>query len=81
MVKMEHTVEKRPGFTGAWDKNNDDWALVKSKYQKTTVPLLDAKIAAGLYVHVMRKSPSVRGVTATIIHSCATQHKNHLNRL
>ncbi len=35
MVKMEHALEKRPGFTGSWDENNDDWELVKNKYQKT----------------------------------------------
>ncbi len=71
MVKLEHTQEKRPGFTGAWDENNDDWALIKSEYKKNTAPLLDAETAAGLFVHVKRKSPCVRGVTATIVHSCA----------
>ncbi len=81
MVKMEHALEKRPGFTGAWDENNDDWELIKSKYQKTTVPPLDAKTIARLFVHVIRKSPCVRGVTVTIIDSCAPQCKNHLNRL
>ncbi len=56
------------GETGAWDENNGDWELVKSKYQKNTLPLLDSKIITGLFVHVIRKSPCVREVTVTIIH-------------
>ncbi len=38
--------------------------------KKPTAPLLDAKTIAGLFVHVIRKSPCVRGVSATIMHSC-----------
>ncbi len=34
MMKMEHALEKRLGFMGAWDENDDDWALVKSKYKQ-----------------------------------------------
>ncbi len=55
MVVIEHTLEKRSGFTEAWD----DWTLVKIEYQKSTVPLLDAKTVAGLFVHEVRNSPCV----------------------
>ncbi len=74
-------MEKKPGFTGAWDENDDDWALVKSEYQKTTAPILDAKTTADHFVHEIRKSPCVRGVSVTIMHSCAARCKTHLNRL
>ncbi len=66
---------------GAQDENNDDWTLVKSEYQKPTGSLLDAKTVAGLFVHVIKKSPCVRGASATIMHSCVARHKTHLERL
>ncbi len=70
MLKVEHTLEKRLGFTAAWDENDNNWALVKSKYQKNTAPL-DAQTIAGIFVHLIRKLPCVKGVTVTIMHSCA----------
>ncbi len=45
--------------------------LSKVSTKRLTVPLLDAKTIAGLFVHVIRKSPCVRGATVTIMHSCA----------
>ncbi len=53
----------------------------KVSTKKPTAPLLGAKTAAELFVHVIRKSPCVRGVSATIMHSCAARRKTHLNRL
>ncbi len=41
---------------------------------KPTVPLLDAESIAGFFVHVIRKSPYVRGVTMTI--SIYVQHND-----
>ncbi len=65
MVKMEHILEKRPGFTGAWDEKDDDWPLVRNEYKKATALFLDAETSTGLIVHVIRTSPCIRGVTMT----------------
>ncbi len=81
MVKMEHMLEKMLGLIGASNAKEDNWTLVRNEYQKPIAPLLDAKTGAELIVHLIRKSPCVRDVTMTIMHSCAAQCKTHLIRL
>ncbi len=46
-----------------------------------TVPLLDAKTSAGLFIHVIRELPCVRGVTMIIMHLNVAQQKIQLIRL
>ena len=33
--ELEHTLEKRPPFTGIWDSRKNSWGKVRSKYLKT----------------------------------------------
>ncbi len=53
----------------------------KVSTENPTAPFLDAETIAGLFVHVIRKSTCVRGVTVIIMHSYTAQLKTHLNRL
>ncbi len=81
MVKIKHTLEKILGSREHGMKTMMTEHLSKVSTKKPTAPLLGAKTAAELFVHVIRNSPCVRGVSATIMHSCAVQRKTHLNRL
>ncbi len=60
----------------------NDWEPVRNEYQKThfTTPGRQNQCAR-LFVHVIRKSPFVRGVTMTIMHLCVERQKIHLHML
>ncbi len=62
MVKMEHVLEKRPGFTGA--------GTCQKKVPKNPLCHSWMKTVTGLFVHVIKKSPCVSGGTVPFMHSC-----------